>query len=36
MEMVSKDFQSLARTTGISTFALDKLHVNLANWKGQP
>jgi 2-dehydropantoate 2-reductase len=36
MEMVSKDFQSLARSTRISTPALDKLHTNLANWKGQP
>jgi 2-dehydropantoate 2-reductase len=36
MEMVSKDFQSLARSTGLSTIALDKLHASLANWKGQP
>jgi 2-dehydropantoate 2-reductase len=36
MEMVSKDFQSLARSTGLSTIALDKLHASLANWKGRP
>ena len=34
MELVSKDFQSLARSTGISTSALDQLHASLANWKG--
>jgi 2-dehydropantoate 2-reductase len=36
MEMVSKDFQSLARSTAVATPALDKLHANLANWKRQP
>jgi 2-dehydropantoate 2-reductase len=34
MEMVSTDFQSLARSTAVSTPALDRLHANLANWKG--
>jgi 2-dehydropantoate 2-reductase len=36
MEMVSNDFQSLARSTGVPTVALDELHANLVNWKGQP
>jgi len=36
MELVSQDFQSLARLTTVSTPALDELHANLANWKRQP
>jgi 2-dehydropantoate 2-reductase len=36
MAMVSRDFQSLARSTGIATVALDQLHANLENWQGQP
>ena len=32
MEMVSTDFQSLARSTTTSTPALDTLHAGLANW----
>lgn len=33
MEMVSTDFQSLARSTTVATSALDTLHAGLANWK---
>lgn len=34
MEMVSMDFQSLARSAAVSTPALDTLHSGLANWTG--
>ena len=34
MQMVSTDFQSLARSTTVSTPALDTLHAGLANWTG--
>jgi 2-dehydropantoate 2-reductase len=34
MAMVSTDFQSLARSTAVSTPALDTLHSGLAGWKG--
>ncbi len=34
MEMVSGDFQALARSTAVATPALDRLHGNLVNWKG--
>lgn len=34
MEMVSTDFQSLARSAMASTPALDTLHAGLANWTG--
>ncbi len=34
MEMVSKDFQSLARSTLVPTPALDALHAGLVNWTG--
>ena len=36
MEMVSTDFQSLARSTTASTPVLDTLHAGLANWTGLP
>lgn len=36
MEMVSTDFQSLARSATASTPALDTLHASLANWTGSP
>jgi hypothetical protein len=32
MAMVSTDFQSLARSTAVSTPAMDRLHASLANW----
>jgi 2-dehydropantoate 2-reductase len=35
MEMVSTDFQSLARSTTVSTPALDTLHSGLANWTSE-
>jgi len=36
MEMVSTDFQSLARSATASTPALNTLHAGLANWGGCP
>lgn len=35
MELVSQDFQTLARTSGIETPVLDQLHTGLKNWKRQ-
>ena len=34
MEMISTDFQALARSTTVATPALDTLHAGLVNWKG--
>ena len=35
MELVSQDFQTLARASGLKTPALDRLHISLESWNGK-